>query len=48
MCVAEQGMVFRFLSLKHGIQFHYYFFSILNRVCFWTGSLKKSMKAAIE
>ena len=24
------------------------FFSILNRVCFWTGSVKKSVKAAIE
>lgn len=39
---ADQGMVFRVLSLNHGIQSH---FSVLNKVSFWTRSLvKKSVK----
>ena len=43
---ADQGIVFRVLSLNHGIQFH---FSVLNRVSFWTRSLvKKSVKFGNE
>ena len=36
-------MLFRVLSPKQGIQFHY-----LERVSFWTRSLKKSMKVGNE
>ena len=44
VCTADQGMVFRVLSLNQGIQSH---FSVLNRVSFWTGGLvKKSVKFA--
>ena len=37
VCATGQGMVFRVLSLKQGIQF--LLFSILNRVFSWTRSL---------
>ena len=37
VCAAGQGMVFRVLSLKQGIQF--LLFSVLNRVFSWPRSL---------
>ena len=42
-CATEYGMLFRVLSPKQGIQFH-----CLDRVSFWTRSLKKSMKVGNE
>ena len=41
VCVAERLFVFRVLSIKQGIQFH---FSVLNRVSFSTGSLYESVR----
>ena len=43
VCVVEQGVVFRVLSCKRGIKFHY-MWSILNRVSFWFGSLLKEFE----
>lgn len=40
--VAEQGMVFRVLSLKKVTPFHYFF------VSFWIGSISKSIKVGKE
>ena len=34
VCATEQGMVFKVLSLKQGIQS---LFSVLNRMTFWAG-----------
>ena len=48
VCAAEQGMVFKVLSLKRGIRFHYYSVSVLNTVSFWTGSLSKIVKTCDE
>ena len=38
VCAAEQGIVFRVLSLRQSL------FGVLNRVCFLTGRLQKSVK----
>ena len=54
VCDAEQGVVFKVVSLKQGqermiilswqgIQFHYWV-SVLNRASFWTGNFSKSVK----